>query len=101
MLNQQSWQRLVLGMLVAMLLLSIGSLAVLVRDAHTEYTVFRKRATDAREQVQTARKELAQREAYLTKALNDPSFLEQIVRERLNYSKPDEIIFRFEEPPSR
>jgi cell division protein DivIC len=30
----------------------------------------------------------------------DPKAVERLVRERLGYAKPDEIVIRFEEPPS-
>ena len=31
---------------------------------------------------------------------NDPKAVERLVRERLGYARPDEIIVRFEEPPT-
>ena len=42
-----------------------------------------------------ARKEFAQKEAYMTRLIDDPEFLERVVRERLGYARPDELLFRF------
>jgi cell division protein FtsB len=42
---------------------------------------------------------LQQKEAYLTRLIEDPEFLQRVARERLGYSRPDELLFRFSEDP--
>jgi cell division protein FtsB len=36
---------------------------------------------------------------YLARLLEDPEFLERVVRERLGYARPDELLFRFSDEP--
>jgi len=39
--------------------------------------------------------DLSAKDEYLDKLLTDPRFLEQVVRERLGYTRPEEYIYRF------
>ena len=40
-----------------------------------------------------------QKEAYMARLIDDPEFLERVVRERLGYARPDELLFRFADEP--
>ncbi|OAM88388.1 hypothetical protein AW736_19455 [Termitidicoccus mucosus] len=44
-----------------------------------------------------ARARLADQERVLDRLRNDPSYVETVIRRRLGYAKPGEIIFRFED----
>jgi len=43
--------------------------------------------------------DLSAKDEYLDKLLTDPDFLEQVVRERLGYTRPEEYIYRFPKEP--
>jgi len=43
--------------------------------------------------------DLSAKDEYLDKLLSDPDFLEQVVRERLGYTRPEEYIYRFPKEP--
>jgi len=43
--------------------------------------------------------DLSAKDEYLNKLLSDPDFLEQVVRERLGYTRPEEYIYRFPKEP--
>lgn len=85
-----------LGALVAVVLVFGGMIA----RTHREFRTFKAREAKIEEELRQARKEFERKEAYLVKLMNDPEFLERVVRERLGYAGPDEMLFRFsEEPP--
>lgn len=89
-----------------LLLILLGMLGVLVvffggllLKTHREFQNFNARQDRIESKLIQARKELEQKEAYLSRLLNDPEFLERVVRERLGYSRPDELLFRFSDEP--
>ena len=67
----------------------------LVLKTHREYQNFKARENRIEAKLIQARKEFAQKEAYMTRLIDDPEFLERVVRERLGYARPDELLFRF------
>ncbi|NBB80531.1 MAG: septum formation initiator family protein [Verrucomicrobia bacterium] len=66
---------------------------------HREFQNFQERESRIEAKLIQARKEFAQKEAYLARLLGDPEFLERVVRERLGYARPDELLFRFSDEP--
>ena len=64
-----------------------------------QYQNFKERENRIEAKLIQARKEFAQKEAYLSRLLDDPEFLERVVRERLGYARPDELLFRFSDEP--
>lgn len=85
--------RVVLGLL---LIGVVVALALVWSQTEREYANFRAEREQAREALAVVRAEREQKEAYLRAFLNDPAFVERVVRERLGYVGPGEIIFRFE-----
>ena len=67
----------------------------LVARIYRKYDHFKERQDRIEYALTQARKEFEQKEVYLTRLLEDPEFLDRIVRERLGYARPDEVIFRF------
>ena len=43
-----------------------------------------------------AQKRLADQQRVLERLRTDPTYVEKVIREKLGYSKPDEMIFRFD-----
>ena len=82
---------LMMGMLCVLVIFFGG----LVLKTHREYQNFKARENRIEAKLIQARKEFAQKEAYMTRLFDDPEFLERVVRERLGYARPDELLFRF------
>lgn len=95
----QRRDRVILFMMLAVLLALVLFLSSLIVQTYREYNNFRARELRIEAQLIQARKEFAQKEAYLSRLLEDPEFLERVVRERLGYARPDELLFRFSDEP--
>jgi len=87
---------LILMGVLCLLLLFFGGL---VLKTHREYENFKARESRIEAKLIQARKEFARKEAYVIRLMEDPEFLERVVRERLGYARPDEVLFRFSEEP--
>jgi len=86
-------------MLMGMLCVLVIFLGGLVLKTHREYQNFKARENRIEAKLIQARKEFVQKEAYMTRLIDDPEFLERVVRERLGYARPDELLFRFSDEP--
>jgi len=95
----QRKERVIMLMLMGMLVVLIIFFTSLILQTHREYSNFKARENRIEQKLIQARKEFEQKEAYLTRLLEDPEFMERVVRERLGYSRPDELLFRFADEP--
>jgi cell division protein FtsB len=95
----QRKERVILLMLLGMLVVLVIFFSSLILQTYREYKNFRAREIRIEAKLTQARKEFEQKEAYLARLLEDPEFLERVVRERLGYSRPDELLFRFADEP--
>ena len=93
--SNRNKERALLSMLVCMLLVLIVFFSGLLLKTHREFENFRIKKDRIETRLIQARNEFEQKEAYLTRLLEDPEFLERVARERLGYSRPDELLFRF------
>lgn len=93
--SAQRKERVILLMLLGMLIVLVIFFSSLMLQTYREYKNFRAREVRIEAKLTQARKEFEQKEAYLARLLEDPEFLERVVRERLGYSRPDELLFRF------
>lgn len=93
--SAQRKERVILLMLLGMLVVLVIFFSSLILQTYREYKNFRAREIRIEAKLTQARKEFEQKEAYLARLLEDPEFLERVVRERLGYSRPDELLFRF------
>ncbi|MEN8661076.1 MAG: FtsB family cell division protein [Lentimonas sp.] len=93
--SAQRKERVILLMLLGMLVVLVLFFSSLILQTYREYKNFRAREIRIEAKLTQARKEFEQKEAYLARLLEDPEFLERVVRERLGYSRPDELLFRF------
>lgn len=66
-------------------------------QAREEYGRLRRLEADTRRRLTEAEARLKEQERILDRLRNDPAYVEKIIRRRLNYAKPDEYIFRFED----
>lgn len=70
--------------------------AIALSSTWREYQAFEEKEVIYKQKLTELRAEKAEREAYLRKLLDDPAFLDRVVRDRLGYSREDEIIFKFD-----
>ncbi len=92
--NQQK-ERVLLFMLLGMLVVLVIFFVSLLLKTHREFENFKARQNRIESRLIQARNEFEQKEAYLQRLMEDPEFLERVARERLGYSRPDELLFRF------
>ena len=93
--SAQRKERVILLMLLGILIVLTIFFSSLILQTYREYKNFRASEVRIEAKLTQARKEFEQKEAYMARLLEDPEFLERVVRERLGYSRPDELLFRF------
>jgi len=92
-------ERVFFFMALTALLILVLFLGGLILQTRREYNYFSIRQSELESRLLQVRDEFKRKEAYLGRLLEDPEFLERVARERLGYSRPDEILFRFEDEP--
>lgn len=97
--TEQRKERVILSMMFGVLVVLIIFFSSLIVQTYREYKHFKEREVRIEGKLAQARKEFEQKEAYLAHLLEDPEFLERVARERLGYSRPDEVLFRFSDEP--
>lgn len=89
--------KVVRWILVAAIAALVLLFAVVGRQGLKEYGQFREKEIQLRERIETEKMAYDRKREYYRKLMNDPEFLEAVVRERLGYARENEIIFVFEE----
>lgn len=62
---------------------------------HGEMQALRNRESDNRRQLAELKKTLAEQKVTVDRLNNDPAYIERVIRERLGYARPDEVVIRF------
>jgi len=82
---------------LSVLLALVGVLsAFLFLQAKRELDHFKNREGELHQQLANLQVQLEAREEFLQRLQSDPDFLDRVVRQRLGYARPDELIFRFD-----
>ncbi len=82
------------------LVLFIGVSAVagfFLWQAHQEYSRLKELEAKSRVRLAEAEQRLKEQEHILERLRTDPAYVEIVIRRRLGYVKPDEVVFRFED----
>lgn len=91
--------RLMKGALVFLFLLFgfvlVGSISISA-SKYREYAYFLKKEQEYRRSLEDISKRLEEHSAYLHLLREDAAVVERIARLKLDYSRPDELIFRFD-----
>jgi len=66
-------------------------------QAHEEYTRLKEMEAKSRVRLAEAEQRLKEQERILERLRTDPEYVEVVIRRRLGYVKPDEVVFRFED----
>jgi cell division protein FtsB len=81
--------------LLLFLCLAVGA-GVFFLQTRREYNQLLLTEAESRRHLAESQQKLREQERVLERLRNDPAFVEMAIRRRLNYAKPDEMIFRFE-----
>lgn len=92
-------ERAILWMAIAALFILGVFLGSMLLQTRSEYRHFIERKAGLETRLARAREEFRRKEAYFARMLEDSEFLERVARERLGYSRPDEVLFRFDDEP--
>ncbi len=66
-------------------------------DARAEFTRLQQIEAQNQRKLAEAQERLKAQEKVLERLRSDPYFVDEVIRRRLGYAKPDEFIFRFQE----
>lgn len=95
---RKSGERVLFYLLILGLVVSLVGMGSLVLKNYREHLHFKDRESRMIEQQARLEEKIAAQSEYLERLLNDEIFLEQVVRQRLGYVDPNEVVFRFETP---
>ncbi len=90
-------RRLIISLYLVLFLGAGATSGYFLWQAREEYTRLRRLEADTRRRLAEAEARLKDQERVLDRLRNDPAYVEKVIRRRLNYAKPDEYIFRFED----
>lgn len=75
---------------------AVGS-AGFLWQARAEFVRMKEIEEGSRVRLALAEERLRDQRLTLERMRNDPAYVEMVIRRRLGYAKPDEVIFRFEQ----
>ncbi len=86
-------------MLLIVVLSAVTTGLVLVwMQTRREYVAFEERRQELELRLAELKEEREGKEAYLRAFISEPEFVERVIRERMGYVEPGEIVFRFQNP---
>ena len=94
-------RRLIISFYFLLFLSLAAGSGIFFLQTRREYKLLLKSEAESRQQLAEAQLKLREQEKILERLRNDPSFVEMVIRRRLGYAKPDEMIFRFESSGDR
>ena len=89
-------RRLLIAVYALVLIALAAGSATFCLQTHAEYLRQQEVARVTNERLVVAQSRLDDQQRMLVRLENDPGFVEMVIRRRLGYVKPNELIFRFE-----
>ena len=89
-------RRLILSFYLALFAAVSVTAGIYFYDTRDEYNRLKGIEMKNERLLADAQKRLAEQQKILERLRTDPSYVEKVIREKLGYSKPDEMIFRFD-----
>lgn len=87
-------------LLYAVLLTVFGiGTGLLFLDARAEYNALQEKQAALQRELAAAKGKLAEQDRFLLRLRSDPAFAEKVIRQRLGYGRPGEVVFRFDNGP--
>ena len=71
----------------------------MISEGYEEYKQLKQVRAAAEAKLAAAQTRLAEQQRVLERLKSDPAFVEKVIRERLGYARPGELIFRFDPLP--
>lgn len=96
-----NWSRTINAVYVALFLVVAGWAGLFFLQMHRELTALRVQEADHRRRLAAAEARLKEQQDYLARLQQDPELVERVIRRKLGYARPEEFVFRFEEPAGR
>ena len=90
-------QKFILSACSCLLAAVVVAFGIVLHQTYQEYRIFQKREMTYDAQLAQLQSDIAAKEEYLDKIQQDPVFLERVVRERLGYARPGDLLYRFPE----
>lgn len=90
--------RLCAFLLFLLLIVVVASFSTVWMQSYRELKTYKLRESEAIARQEALQVDAAYKEEYLRKLMTDPAFLERVVRERIGYVEPDDVVYLFEEP---
>jgi len=82
-------------LLTAMLALVVIVMGASLLRTYREYAAFKEKEVQITAILEQRQAELRERQEYLRLVLEDPAFVERVVREKLGFTRPTERVYRF------
>jgi cell division protein FtsB len=90
------FRRLLISLFLLLFVAAGVVAATFFMQTRSEYLRMREIEQLARERLEITRQRLEEQETTLERLRNDPAYVEMVIRRRLGYARPDELIYRFE-----
>jgi len=90
-------QKFILTACSCLLAAVVIAFGVILHQTYQEYRIFQKREMTFDAQLSGLKADIDAKQEYLDRLQDDPVFLERVIRERLGYSKPGDLLYRFPE----
>jgi cell division protein FtsB len=91
--------KLLVGVLAILLVLGGAYAGKTIHDTQLQVDHFRNEEDKVKTQLDDVKKQLDKNQEWLQRMETDPVFLEYVARQRLDYAKPGELIYRFDVDP--
>lgn len=97
-LTLNSRRAIALLYIVLLTVFGVGT-GVLFWEARAEYNALKQRQVASQRELAAAKERLAEQERFLQRLRTDPVLVEKVIRQRLGYGRPGEVVFRFDNGP--
>jgi cell division protein FtsB len=94
-------RRVIITFYLLLFLTVAAAASVFFLQTRREYRQLLKSEAESKRLLAEAQLKLREQQRILDRLRSDPAFVEMVIRRRLGYAKPDEMIFRFESTGDR
>jgi len=96
-----NWSKAINAVYAALFLVVALWAGLFFLQMHRELAGLRAQEAENRRRLDAAEAKLKEQQEYLARLQQDPELVERVIRRKLGYARPEEFVFRFEEPAGR
>ena len=96
-----NWTKTINAVYAALFLMVAVWAGLFFLQMHRELTALKAQESENRRRLAAAEAKLKEQQEYLARLQHDPELVERVIRRKLGYARPEEFVFRFEEPAGR